>query len=343
MSEPRAARLSASRRVVSPASPLRLDLLVNPYGASPRVIEAIASRDDLHLPIGDRVRDLNSRVGELHGVPGSWIVPANGIVQLLQAALRLAGGPVALFPPTDPEHARLAGYLDLAAIEVPRSHRFAVDLDPAGLALPADGVSLVQSPNDPTGTVLSAQDAVRLSRKSRLLIVDERHAGYNPRSLVPLVGEFDNVAVLRTFETWAGLTGFPFAYAVAPPKLAARLAGLLLQPEIAAASAVAAEATLDDLGWVLATVDRVREERARLHRTLRKLNMLRTYPSSANFILVRIERGETGQFFHELVNRGIHVFRPTDPGLMDCFRISATTPDATSVLKNALIDVAAKL
>jgi histidinol-phosphate aminotransferase len=318
-------------------------LLVNPYGASLRVIEAIASRDDLHLSAPGALHQVRSKLAELHGLPPAWIVPADGMAELILASLQLSDGPVALFPPTDSEHHRLAALLRKEIVDVPRSHRFAVDLGSTYLDLPSVGVSLIQSPNDPTGMILSPQDAVRLLRKSEVLAIDERHSGYTPRTLIPLVREFDNVVVLRTLETWAGLAGFPFAYAIAPPKLAARFALSLLKPEVAPAAVVAANATLDDLPWVQSTVERVRDEKSRLYRTMRKLNMLRTFPSWANFMMVRIERGEADAFNGELLRRDIHVHRTLDPALADCFRISATTAEATNALKNALIEVAAKL
>jgi histidinol-phosphate aminotransferase len=106
---------------------------------------------------------------------------------------------------------------------------------------------------------------------------------------------------------------------------------------------VAALATLDDLPWVEVTVRRVREERSRLFRMLRKLNMLRPFPSWANFVLARFERGSAGYFGGELAARGISVHHPEQVGLGDCVRISATTPDQTDALKRALIEIASGL
>ena len=343
MNEQRTGRLSDRRRVASPSTPFRLDLLVNPYGASLRVYEAIASRDDLHLPDCGGEQRLREGLSEIHSLPANWFVLGNGISDLIVAALRVASGPVTLFPPTDPEHFRLARYSGLDVHLVPRSHRFAVDVEPELLTLPEKTLSLVQTPNDPTGTILSPQDAVRLSRKSRLLVVDERHSAYSPRTVVPLIREFENIMVLRTFETWAGLTAFPIAYAVAPPKLASALQDAMVRPAITTAALVAAEATLDDLPYLESIVFRVREEKARLFRTLRKLNMIRPYVSWANFLLARIERGDIDAFQQELIRRDLHLFRPDDPLMKDYFRISATTAEATSALKNGLIDVAATI
>jgi histidinol-phosphate aminotransferase len=106
---------------------------------------------------------------------------------------------------------------------------------------------------------------------------------------------------------------------------------------------IAAHATLDDLDYVRATAERVREEKARLFRMLRKLNMLRPLPSWANFLLVRIERGDPVLFEHELADRGIRVHRPLQRELDRHLRISAIGPDSTVALKQALIEIAVDL
>src|SRR5206468_11935703 len=129
----------------------------------------------------------------------------------------------------------LARSLGIELARFPRSSRFAVDVDPNGhWDLPRGATALVASPNDPTGTLLSAQDAVRLSRRCELVVVDERHGEYGGRSLVPLVREFDNVIVLQTFETWAGLSGFPFAFAIGPAKIVGQIARHRVRSEIPA-------------------------------------------------------------------------------------------------------------
>jgi histidinol-phosphate aminotransferase len=199
------------------------------------------------------------------------------------------------------------------------------------------------SPNDPTGTELAPIDAVRLSRRCAVVVVDERHAEYGSRTLLPLVREFDNIIVLRSFEMWAGLLGLPVAYAIAPPRLAALIAGFASANPVATGGIIAAEATLDDVAYVQATVQRVREEKSRLYRTLRKLNMMQPLPSWANFLLAHVERGNAEWFRRELALRDVIVHHPPQPGLEDYLRISGTRPEHTNALKDALIEIAASL
>jgi histidinol-phosphate aminotransferase len=324
----------------------RMDLLVNPYGPSIRVQEALASAEGLHLPSDEKAAELMTRIAELIALPDDWILLGNGAEDLIRSVLVTAvgKGPVVVFPPTRGEGERIGRHLGSEILAVPRSHRFGVDLDlETCQSIPKGAVALVMSPNDPTGTCLSAQDAVRLSRCCELVIIDERHGEYSGRTLLPLVREFENMIVLRSFETWAGLSGFPIAYAVAPPKLANQIRWSVTDHEVAMGAIVAAIATLDDLRHVRGAVARVRDEKSRLYRTLRKLNMIRPLPSWANFILAHIERGERDYFVRELARREILVHRPPQPELQQYLRISATRAEETMALKQALIEAALPL
>lgn len=326
--------------------PLRLDLLVNPYGPSIRVQEAIAAAVDLHLPTAARETAVRRALAEAIGVPAEWLVLTDGIDDAIAAILnwRREAGPEILFAPSDISQELSLRRAGIRYVCRPRSHRFAVEIDPAeSWEIPRSATALVMSPNDPTGTLLSPQDAVRLSRRCEIVVVDERHGEYGGRSLVPLVREFDNLVVVQTFETWAGLTGFPFAYAIAPPTLAGQIARFRTRAELPVSSLIAAEATLADLAYVRASAHRVREEKARLYRTLRKLNIVRPMPSWANFLLARVERGDAILLERELADRGIVVHRPLQPELSDYLRISAVGPESTLELKRALIEIAATL
>lgn len=327
--------------------PIRLDLTVNPYGPSFTVMEALASATDLHLPAADRAAAFRTRLAATLGVPASALVLADGIDRLLTHLFGLIrrsspDAPLVVFPPTDPVPTALATAAGLTPLELYRTQRFETGLDLAILAgLPVGWNALVQSPNDPSGTALSADDAVRLARGAGVLVIDERHGAYSPRSLLPLAREFDNVIVVRTLETWAGLAGLPLAYAVVPAKLRARW-GIGPDDIVPAMGAlIAGEATLDDLPAVLATVRQVRGERARLYRTLRKLNMVSVpYPSWSNFLLVRAERTDAPTLIRGLAERGIVVAPSVQDGLGErLMRVSAGLPEHTDRLRAALIEV----
>jgi len=346
MSQTTVSKVGGRRRLAMAGGPLRLDLLPNPFGPSIRVQEALAAQDDLHLHDYAREQRLKARLATLAGVPADWIVLTNGAddAVLMCMLAQRERGPVVLFPPTDPAAERLARLAATPAIAVPRSARFSVDVAPtAEIDAPRDGLAIVQSPNDPTGTLLAAPDAVRLSRRFRALVIDERHGEYSGRTLVPLAREFENIIVIQSLETWAGLAGLPIAYLIARPALARQIEAYRPVPRVSAAAMIAAHATLDDLTYVRATVRRIRDEKSHLYRMLRKLNMLRPLPSWANFLLVQIERGTAQEIQQALAQRDIFVYRPVDPVLDQHLRIAAVTPETTRLLKEALIEIAREL
>jgi histidinol-phosphate aminotransferase len=175
-------------------------------------------------------------------------------------------------------------------------------------------------------------------------VIDERHAAYSPRTLAPLVREFDNLVLLQTFETFAALTAFPLAWAIAPPRIAREIADHGRPSGPARVSVVAGIAALEAATEIKATVRQVMIEKGRLFRQLRKLSMISPpYPSWGNFLLARIERGTTGFFVPRLAERGIFVHPVNARELPNHVRISAVSIEATYALKQALIDIALDL
>lgn len=335
------------RRLALADRPVRLDLTVNPYGPSLRVNHALAASDVLHLPQPKAEGRLRTLLAEINGVSPRQVFLGNGvddIIRLLMLRHREIG-PVAVFPPTNDGVLEQARDLHVPVVVIERTHRFTVEIEPDlhTRLIPKGALSWVQSPDDPTGTVIASADLVRLSRLSSLVVVDERHGGYSARSMLPYVQEMANVAILGSFEWWAGLAGLPFAYLIAPPRIVADLSDIARDRLLTPASVIAAEETIADLPWVKATTDRVRDEKARLYRTIRKLNMVRPMPSWANFLLMRVERGHVTDIRQGLASRQILVHHPTDHRLTGYLRVSASSPEHTYLLKDALIDIAREM
>jgi histidinol-phosphate aminotransferase len=334
------------RTRASTARVWRLDLLPNPYGPVDAVIDSVSRFDGWAHRRDDPASLLRQRLGALAGVSAEWIVLANGIDELhaMIAQWRSGQGPTVIFPPTDPLLESWLGRHSAQVERVPRGPGFAVPVEATVSRLPRGATTVVMSPNDPTGTVLTVQEAVRLSRQSALVVIDERHAAYSPRTLAPLVREFDNLVLLQTFETFAALTAFPLAWAIAPPRIAREIADRGRPSGPARVSVVAGLAALDASAEIKATVRKVMMEKSRLFRQLRKLSMISPpYPSWGNFLLARFERGTSGFFLPRLADRNIIVHRVNEPQLPNHVRISAVSIEATYALKQALIDIALDL
>lgn len=325
---------------------IRLDLLANPFGPTDRVLDAIANADHWVEPAVELEGRLRIALGARAGVPASWVALANGIDELhaMIAAWRGEQGPLLVFPPTDPTIMQWLGQHASQIEQIPRGEGFSIPVTAGGTSLPRGATALVMSPNDPTGTAISVHEVVRLSRQCSYAVIDERHAAYSSRSILQLAREFENLVVLQTFETWAGLPALPLAWAIAPPSVARAIERFGRPSGIARLPIVAALAALADNATVQATVRHVMVEKGRLFRQIRKLSMISPpYPSWSNFLLCRIERGSNEFFVPRLAARGIDVFPVTNPELPNHLRISAVSADATNAVKQALIDIALDL
>jgi histidinol-phosphate aminotransferase len=156
------------------------------------------------------------------------------------------------------------------------------------------------------------------------------------------VAEFDNLVVLRSFSPWAGLHGLLVGYALCSVKAAARLQRLTPPGGLNRAAQLAAIASLEDKENLLQRVRRLRLERGRLYRQLRKLNLLQPYPSAAPFLLCAVTRGQASMVQRHLQDDGILVKAISDRWLDNHLRIAVGRPEDTNALMASLKTLAAE-
>jgi histidinol-phosphate aminotransferase len=319
---------------------IRLDHTHNPYGPCPAAIEAIeAGLESLSKPLASTFR---RRLGEVYRVPVGSIHLLGGVDS---AILTLAGryqGPIVAFPPaaTASLIAECRCRSDIVSIargaggDAVIGPEFASDI-------PANGLAIIDSPSNPLGSILSPADVVRLARACRCVVIDERFAEFSEFSLLPLARELDNVIVLRSFASWAGLAETSCAWAVVSPALAATfdLASNAVKPE----SISGAMATLENHDSVTATLKLVREERSRLYRFLRRLSFLQPLPTWGPFIAGRVTLVSRQDLIDGLATRGIRIHAPREPGLEEYVRIGIGSRTAMDRLRAALLDLGPEL
>ncbi len=324
---------------------LRLDRPCPLFPPSARMLVAL-NRLNESAGEAERWRALaKTRLGPSLAVPPEWIVVADSIESLLMAALAShpRDGPLITTPPTALRAETLGRKTGRVVVSWPRTRRFTVELTAIeSRLLPGNAIALVMSPNDPTGTVISVQDAVRLARGCAMVVIDERHIDPQAPSLLPLVREFENLVVVRTIGAWCDWGGPAPAYAVARPSLAHHL-----EREVAVSHVLEPVFKLlsifEDPVYHAAVLEHIRRERSRLYRMLRKLNMLRPLPSWAPFIAVSVERGTAWDIARRLAATGILVHQPVDIHLDNYLRIGVRSQEATERLKRTLVEIAREL
>ena len=334
----------------APDDVLRLDSDENPYGCSLQVLEMLGSAESLHRPGDPEARDVRAALETYARCARDRIAVGAGPAESLERLLRTVAEPgshILIPTPTRPLYRAVAARCGLTVREVPLARGFEMDIDALLAAVAADPPALVivPSPNDPTGVGVIPTDVVRLLRAEALVLVDESFYEFSGRTVVPLVTEFDNLVVMRDFAPWAGLGGLPISYTLSARTLAARLrqaavfGGATSAPSRAAQ--IAAIASLQDVATLQRNLKALRQERGRMFRSLRKLNLLQPYASDAHFLLCAMTRGVAAAVRDQLAdNDGIVVRALSLPALPNHLRISVGRPEATDALMRGLLRIA---
>jgi histidinol-phosphate aminotransferase len=291
---------------------------------------------------------LAEAVARYAGVGPENVVLGNGGDEVIDLAVRLfvePGESVVTCPPTfemysisaQAYHGRVHGVSRLGdfSLDVEGIERLVVD----GKAGARPKLLFVISPGNPDGQVIPLATIRRLLRLPLAVAVDEAYVDFGAQSAVPLLEEFPNLIVLRTFSKWAGMAGLRLGYAVASPQVAGAMERLRPPYNVNAAAVVAALATFDDMAGVQATIARIVEERERLEAELAALPGARPLPSQANFLLCRFKDRSGQEVADALAAQGILVRSFRDPLLADAIRVTVGRPDQNDALLAGLWQV----
>jgi len=323
---------------VEAAGAIKLDGNENPYGPSPQARRALARYPYYHFYPDPYQRQLRQALASYVGLGEEYLVAGAGSDELIDLVLRLflePGDQVLNLTPTFGMYSFCTQVCGGQVVEVPRDEGFNVDLARVRRALgPRSRVIFIASPNNPTGNPVPEETAREFLGLGLLVVVDEAYYEFYGQTLAPLVPEYENLIVLRTFSKWAGLAGLRVGYGVFPPRLAETLLRAKPPYNINVAASVAALASLEDLPYLQGNIQRLLRERERLFQGLKAVPGLQPYPSQANFILCRVP--DARRVWQGLRARGIFVRYFDTPRLRDCLRISVGKPQHTRALLQAL-------
>jgi len=324
-------------------SVIKLDANENPYGCSPLVNQALAAYPDLNIYPDARQTELRNLLAEYTGIGARHIVAGSGSGDLIDLMLRLLvepGDEVVVCVPTFtmfPFSTRMYGG---KLVEVPRDKGFAVSVRAVKAAISKrTKIIMVDNPNNPTGNLASRSSLLEIVDTGLPVMVDEAYVEFAGETMAPLVSQYNNLMVLRTFSKWAGLAGLRVGYGIFPEKIADYLMTIKLPYNVNAAAIVAVRESLRDVDYLMSNVRAIITERDRLFARLRKFGFLTPFPSQANFILCSVRGGLAGELCRKLKRRGIMVRYFDTPLMRDYIRISVGKPEHTDALTRALREI----
>jgi histidinol-phosphate aminotransferase len=336
-----------ARRIEMPLERIvKLDANENPYGPSPKVAEALASAQTYHIYPDPEQRKVRAALGRYVDFDPEWVIAGAGSDELIDLLVRLfvpAGESILNFPPSFSFYPFLAAVQGATVVNVERRDDHEIDM-PAALAAAKDArLTVVASPNNPSGTLLPRDDVEALAQVGRPLVIDEAYMEFAGESCIDLVRDYPNLIVMRTLSKWAGLAGLRIGYMVAHPSLIDVVMRIKQPYNVNAAAEAAVLATMDDLPYLQSKVDAIVREKERLEVELAKLPGFELVPSRANFLLCKLSGVSAKDLHARLIERGVLLRYFDTPLLQNHIRISAGRPDQTDALLVALREVLTEL
>jgi histidinol-phosphate aminotransferase len=326
---------------------MRLHLNENTAGCSPAVIDTLRQLGRPEAGFYPDYEDARQAVADNFRVPPDYVLLTNGldegILAACAAAFRERTGGV-------PETVGVAPAFDMYEIfttalggrmaAVPCDREFRLPLESLRHAItPQTRIVFLANPHNPSGVAIPLDQLRDLARAVApvVLFVDEAYADFSGKTLIETT-MFDAVPSLlvgRTFSKAYGIAGLRVGAVIGHPTTLAPLRQVVPPYSLNAWAATALPVAIADRAYRDWYIAQAAESRALLMSACERLD-LATWPSVANFVLVRLGP-PISQIIGALAAKGMRVRdRSREPGCEGCIRITAGVVDDTTRLIAAL-------
>ena len=321
---------------------IKLNTNENPYGPSPKVVEALKREagDTLRLYPDPDAFLLKTALARYYALSTDQVYVGNGSDEVLaQAFLALLKHPQPiLFPDiTYSFYPSFCKLFQVAYKTIPLNDAFELCI---GDYAKSNGGIIFPNPNAPTGRLLPLTSIEELLRQNTVsaVIIDEAYVDFGGSSSATLINKYPNLLVIQTFSKSRSLAGLRVGFAFGQASLIEALERVKNSynsyplDRFALAGAVAAVEDMHHFEQTRNKIIRTREELVKGLRTL-GFNVI---PSAANFLFVRHPERDAAHLFQQLRDRLIIVRHFRQPRIENYLRISIGTDEECATLVDAL-------
>ncbi len=321
---------------------VKLNTNENPYGPSPKALEAMRGElnDNLRLYPDPNSDLLKQAVADYYGVQGNQVFLGNGSDEVLAHifhGLFQHGAPL-LFP--DISYSFYPVYCGLYGIpfeQVALDEQFQIRVE--DYAKPNGGI-IFPNPNAPTGCLLALEAIEQLLKANAesVVVVDEAYIDFGGQTAISLVDRYDNLLVTQTLSKSRSLAGLRVGLAVGHPGLIEaleRIKNSFNSYPLDRMAIVGAAAAFQDRAYFDDTCRKVIDSREHLVGEL-SARGFEVLPSAANFIFARHPQHDASELAAKLREQGVIVRHFKQARIAQFLRITIGTPEQNQALLDAL-------
>src|SRR5437667_5474702 len=310
--QPIATSLTAGGNIV------RLSANENPYGPSPKALQAITDSFGLACRYPDEHNNvLIDKLAKLNNVDRGQMLLADGSGEVLKVCAETFTGPqngkLVAADPTFEAILNNATANGAEVVKVPLTGSFAHDL-PKMLSASKGGLIYVCNPNNPTASITpkdELRDFIKNTSPGTMILVDEAyfHFADSPdyESVIPLVKDHPNLIVSRTFSKIYGMAGLRCGYCVAQKETIERMRQQQMWDSVNCMALAAATASFDDPDHV-PNAQRLNKETKQCTTSELENAAHESIPSQANFIMFDCKKPVV-PLIKAMKDRNVHVGR----------------------------------
>ncbi len=322
---------------------IKLNTNESPYPPAPSVIEVMTEKqvELLRLYSDPTAKELKEKLANLYKVKPENVFVSNGSDEVLNFAFMAFGGQGVVFP--EISYGFYQVYADLYRLEaekIPLEADFSLDYQKY---CGKDKMVVIANPNAPTGMSIpfaQIEEIVKTNPDS-LVLIDEAYVDFGGETCLPLIGNYDNLLVVRTFSKSRCLAGGRLGYAFASPAIIADLEKIKYSTNpynINRLTLLLGAATIDADSYYQTKCWEIQETRDWTAKELEKLGFT-VLPSCANFLFAKTEKMDGGKLYEILKSRGILVRHFSNPKINQFNRITIGTKLQMETFINTLKEV----
>ena len=327
---------------------IKLDAMENPYSLplhmraelGRRLADAVLNR----YPVPSYASLKHKLIARM-GVPKGYdVVLGNGsdecISMIVMAAATREKRAVIMAPvPAFVMFARTAMLLGADFVGVPLRADLTLDKEAmlAAIDKHKPAVVFLAYPNNPTGNLFDDNDMVEIIRAlgdTGIAVVDEAYSPFARASFMQRLPEFENMVVMRTVSKM-GLAGIRLGYMSAAPLLLEQFEKVRPPYNVNVLTQLAAEFALDHIDILNDQASLIIAARAQLSAELNALPGVTAFPSSANFLLVRVPDAVDACAKLEAKKIMVKNVSRMHEMLSNCIRVTVSTPEENAAFLDA--------
>ena len=333
---------------------------INPLGCPEGVRKAISERfADIKNYPDSECTSLRKTIADKVHCSESNIIIGNGsneLFYLIPRALKPKQG--ILLQPTFSEFKDALCNANVEVVEIVNdSGRFPIiNKDIRSLKNIEYGMVFLCNPNNPTGQLTLKEEILELVKDNtnRLIVADEAFMDFvdedEKYSVIKEAPLMDNLIVVRSLTKFYGFPGLRLGYLVANESTVNKLMQFKEPWTVNTFAQIAGQVAINDEAFAANTREYVSREKAFLYDRLSRINGIRPFQPSVNFILVKIDNAEiTSSQIQDFLIKDKIIIRDCSNfvGLSEkYFRVAVKTREENqkllSAMKLVLEDVASK-